>query len=275
MVIFLSNLRLSSAINQNHSLNAQATFHSRITKCYTNNESWGFTTLGELDKYLSKCHTDWQSEPERSVFCKKIPLSLDAFFLPIQLKNLQPLFFICVQCARRCREINENWITWAASGVTQVTDHVFVWKNLTYGCTSTLLPKKVNLLHEQHLMRPPERMPERGWKDGVPAWGTHCNTLSRLAGDTADGNTVSSSLYVNNTTPLKISQLCRLCLDCKHHILRKALTDEADKFTDWYSMIVLMIPLCPKVVTGRNEGFQGYAGKQTACLVWVSGRIPA
>lgn len=61
------------------------------------------------------------------VFLKKTPRSFNAsFFWPIQLTNLQLLFFRCVECAYRSREVNENWITRAASGVTQVTGHVFV-----------------------------------------------------------------------------------------------------------------------------------------------------
>lgn len=61
------------------------------------------------------------------VFVKKFPLSLDASFLwPIQLKNLQLLFFRCVEYVYRSREVNENWITRAASGVIQETDRVFV-----------------------------------------------------------------------------------------------------------------------------------------------------
>jgi len=63
---------------------------------------------------------------------------------------------------RRSREVNENRITRAASGVTQETDHVFTQKKLTYSFSAILLPKKVNLLHEQQLRRPPERMPEMG-----------------------------------------------------------------------------------------------------------------
>lgn len=77
---FICSFHLSSAINRIHTLNAYAMFHSRITKCYTNNDSWRFTTLGKLGKYLCKCHTDWQTESQEVVFVKKIPLSLDASF---------------------------------------------------------------------------------------------------------------------------------------------------------------------------------------------------
>lgn len=96
------------------------------------------------------------------VFVKKMPpRCVHLFFLAHSLEKLKTsIFQMCWVCTQIQRSPGKLYYKSSKWGDSRNWPH-FCVENLIYGCTAILLPKKVNLLHEQQLMRPPEMIPER------------------------------------------------------------------------------------------------------------------
>lgn len=134
------SFHLSSAINQIHTLSAYATFLSRITKCYTNNDSWRFTAIGELGKYLCKSHTDWQTESQRSGISKKNSTKFQCiFFLAYSAEKLTTSVFqmcwVCIQIQRSQWKLDYKSSKWGDSS-NWPCFHVENFKFWLHSCSS-------------------------------------------------------------------------------------------------------------------------------------------